>query len=130
VSWKSQKQTSVALSSNEAEYMAASESAREACWIRNLVRDMGFLGNEIGPINFRIDNKGVEEMTKNPITTNRSKHIDVRFHYTKDLILNGTIQIQRIASQEMVADGLTKPLRTDKFVEFRVCAISNLRKFT
>ena len=64
VSWRSQKQASIALSSNEAEYMAASETAREAIWIRNLMLDLGILGSETPPMKFKIDNKGVDDMTK------------------------------------------------------------------
>jgi hypothetical protein len=61
ISWRSQKQTSVALSSNEAEYMASSETTREAVWIRNLISDMGVMGSEMPPIEMRIDSKGVDK---------------------------------------------------------------------
>jgi hypothetical protein len=70
ISWRFQKQASVALSSNEAEYMAASETTREAVWIRNLISDMGVMGSEMPPIEMRIDSKSVDDMTNSDLTTN------------------------------------------------------------
>ena len=57
-------------------------------------------------------------MTKNNVVTKRSKHIDIRFHYVRDTILRGILDVQRIPSEEMTADGLTKPLKREKLEKF------------
>jgi hypothetical protein len=117
ISWKSTKQTCTALSTNEAEYVAASEAAREAAWIRNILTDSA-IGDQ-QPITIYMDNKGAIDLTKVEAVTKRSKHIDVRFHYTRELITHGSIRIEHVPTTAMAADGLTKPLNAIKFKAFR-----------
>ena len=118
IAWKSRKQTCVALSSNEAEYVAASETARQATWIRWLLMDMGLINGEVPPITLRGDNVGAFSLIKAPTITKRSKHIDVRFHYTREAVEQGIICLETIPSYDNLADGFTKLLRTDPHERF------------
>jgi hypothetical protein len=108
ISWSSKAQTCTAMSSNEAEYIAASEASREAWWINKIMRDMQLISK--APITMHMDNKGAIDLTTSTMGTKRSKHIDIRYHYTRDIIQQGIIAIRQIPTQEMAADGLTKPL--------------------
>jgi hypothetical protein len=119
VSWKSRKQTCIATSSNEAEYVAASEAAKQAVWIRRLMIDMGLFDDQsCSPLVVNMDNQGAQDLIKSTVVTRRSKHIDIRFHYTKDMVQNRILAVQGIASQDNAADGFTKPLNTELFRRF------------
>lgn len=125
ISWQSKKQTCVATSSNEAEYIAASEAAKEAIWLRRVCIDMGIRlprpdGQADGispPITLNMDNQGAIALTSTE-GTKRSKHIDIRYHHIRDLQAMGMISIKNVRSEEMAADGLTKILRTEQFNHF------------
>lgn len=117
VSWRSSKQDCISLSSNEAEYVALSDAAREAVWIRSLLVDLGVRGYE--PITLNVDNLGAINLAKIDGNTRRSKHIDVRYHYSRRQYLEGTIGLRHISTHEMAADGLTKPLALAQFSRFR-----------
>jgi hypothetical protein len=116
ISWQSRKQTCVATSSNEAEYIAASEASREAWWIRAVLKDLGI--NHGSPVPLYMDNKGAIDLTTALNGTKRSKHIDIRFHYTRDLVKQGIIAVKQIPTKEMVADGMTKPLAAEPHKAF------------
>ena len=113
ITWSSRKQISVALSSTEAEYIALSEAAREACWLRNLYGELGLLQGEV-PTLIRGDNKGSIAMAKNPQFLKRSKHIEIRWHWIRDLVQAGKICVESIHDPEQVADVLTKALPRPK----------------
>jgi transposase InsO family protein len=112
ISWKSKRQPTVALSSTEAEYMAASEAAREAANWRTFLRELGFDMSE--PTLILSDNQGSIALAKNPEHHARSKHIDVRHHYVREQVASQAIRLQYINTEEMVADLLTKPLPRDR----------------
>lgn len=114
--WSSAKQSIVALSSTEAEYVAAASAAREAMWIRKMLTDMGIQLKS--PISLHEDNQGCMQVARNP-ETKRSKHIDVRFHYLRDCIWNESIKFIPTPTAEQVADILTKPLPKVPFQKFR-----------
>ena len=117
--WKSRKQTCVALSSNEAEYIAASEAAREAKWLRGLLDDMNlYAAKPLPPFELCMDNKGASDLIGLQLGTNRSKHIDTRFHFTRDLVATGVLRITLVPSKDNAADGFTKPLRAENFERF------------
>ena len=122
VAWKSQKQQSVALSSTEAEYVGQTMAATTVMWSRNLLHELQIRGT--APKNATIiyaDNQGAIKLAENPIFQKRSKHIAVKYHYTRDLIQSGEITLQYKKTQEMIADGLTKPLGPIAFKEFVKC---------
>jgi hypothetical protein len=78
ITWRSKKQTTVALSSTEAEYVALSETGREACWLRSLYEELG--QEQKLPTLIKGDNNGSIAMAKNPQFHKQSKHINIRWH--------------------------------------------------
>ena len=112
VSWQARKQTTVALSSVEAEYMAATQSAKEAMWWRSTLQEMGV--ELTGPTVIHSDSQGSIALTKNPEHHARSKHIDIRHHFVREQVAVGTITVDYVPTEDMVADVLTKALPRDK----------------
>ena len=117
VSWSSKKQPIVALSSTEAEYIALCRAAQEAVWLRNLLSDVG-LPQPTATI-VHEDNQGAIALAKNPKDHPRTKHIDVKYHYVREVIQENVINVVYIPTGEMVADTLTKPLPKPGFEKFR-----------
>nr|AAB51275.1 reverse transcriptase, gag, polyprotein [Volvox carteri f. nagariensis] len=118
ISWKSRLQPTVAASSVEAEYMAAASATREAVWLRKLMRDLGY---EVRAVEIKDDSQGAIALIRNPITSERSKHIDVIHHFVREKESSGSVSFQYCPSHDMVADVLTKPLALVKFSKFREC---------
>ena len=112
VSWQARKQTTVALSSVEAEYMAATQSTKEAMWWRSTLSELGV--DLEGPTVIHSDSQGSIALTKNPEHHARSKHIDIRHHFVREQVAVGTIAVDYVPTEEMVADVLTKALPRDK----------------
>ena len=110
ISWKSKKQASVALSTMEAEYAALSEVSREVVYIKRLLIHMGFEKYVTPPINVFCDNQSAIELSKNAVFHKRSKHIDINFHFTRELVDKKEIVIHYLQTDSMLADILTKPL--------------------
>ena len=118
ISWQAKKQTCITTSSNEAEYMAASEAAKEAHWLQQVYVSICTGGDKgSGLITLYMDNQGAMVLMMSD-GTKRSKHIDIRFHHIQDLQQQGIIITKGIESRQMAADGLTKILRTDAFNQF------------
>ena len=117
ISWMCRKQTSVALSTAEAEYIAASTASREAVWLRKLLA--GIFDSELEPTVIHCDNQSCIKLTENPVFHDRSKHIEIKYHFIRDVVQRGAVKLQYIRTDEQVADILTKPLSRLKFVYFR-----------
>jgi hypothetical protein len=119
VSWQSVKQQVVALSSCEAEYIAASIASTQVFW---LVRLLGDLGRDTGAVKLRVDNKFALALTKNPVFHEQSKHIRVRYHFIRGCLEEESFKACYIKIKDQLADLLTKPLGWIKFLElcFRV----------
>ena len=117
VSWRSKKQSVVALSSTESEYIALSESAQEAVWMRDLLKGVG-LTQELPTVLYE-DNQGAIALARNPKDHSRTKHIDIRFHYTRQQINNNTLEVRDCSTTDMLADTLTKGLPKPAFQKFR-----------
>ena len=113
ISWCSKRQISRALSSTAAEYVALSEASREACWLRNLYSEMGLLNERI-PTMIRGDNEGSLAMARNPQYHKRSKHIDLRWHWIRELIEDGIVTVDSCRDPDQTADILTKALHRQK----------------
>lgn len=113
VAWCSRKQGVVATSTTDAEYIAAHDAAKEIVWLRQLLEDINF--QQQGPTILFCDNAAAQKLIQNPIFHRRSKHIDIKFHYTRDLIKQKLIDIQHVSSELQLADILTKPLTRGKF---------------
>jgi hypothetical protein len=115
ISWSSRKQGSIAQSTTEAEYIAASDAIKKAIWFRKLVS--GLFGDKLEMTVVHYDNQSCIKLTENPIFHNRSKHIDMRYHYIRDLVQRNTVKLQYIATSEQVVDILTKPLTSRQFLQ-------------
>lgn len=114
--WTSKKQAIVTLSTTEAEYVAATMATTEAIWVTKVLTDMSI--DVPMPVIIFEDNIGCLFVAKNP-ETKRSKHIDVRYHFLRECIWNNRIELKKIASQEQIADCLTKGLGRVLFLKFR-----------
>ncbi|XP_037870990.1 uncharacterized protein LOC119629381 [Bombyx mori] len=111
IAWFSKKQQCVTLSSAESEYVAAASLAQEFVNLKGICKH---LGCDVNAVLF-VDNKSAISMAKNYENSKRTKHIDIRFHYIKDLVVNKVISIEHICTNENLADVMTKSLSTDKF---------------
>lgn len=107
ISWKSQRQPTVALSTTESEYMALSDAAKEAMWLKGLMTDLGEIE---GQTRMYYDNQGAGCLAEGEGLPWRTKHIDVRHHFIRDCIRQGYIDIKHTPTADMLADILTKPL--------------------
>jgi len=116
VSWTSKRQSSVALSSCEAEYMALAETAKEILWLRYLLEEM-ICHPLSNPAILYCDNQAAINSTKNDMNHGRMKHIDYRFHFIRECIQNGFIEIKWVPTRAQHADIFTKPLPKNKFLE-------------
>jgi hypothetical protein len=112
IGWASKKQTTVALSSTEAEYMAVSEASRHATWLRTFIRELGFAPD--APTTIYVDNAGSVALAQNPVYHKRTKHIDIRHHYIRECIESNIVQLVQIPTAENIADVLTKNLARDR----------------
>ena len=112
ISWRSTKQPIVTCSTTEAEYVALSEAAREATWLRTMLYELGFAC--IYPTIINEDNQGCIAISKNRRTDRRTKHIDIRHHYVRDQIEQGTINVQYCPTEKMIADAMTKCVSAPK----------------
>lgn len=113
ITWVSQKQRCVALSSCETEFMAATAAACQAIWIRNVLNQI--TAEFIGPVVLYIDNKSAIDLAKNPLFHGRSKHIHVRYHFIRECVERGEIVLKHVSSDGQTTDILTKALTTIKF---------------
>jgi hypothetical protein len=107
VSWESRLQPSVALSTCEAELMAACAATQEAVHLRQLLKDLTFVQSD--PTRLKVDNQGTIALAENGMMNKRSKHIDVRFHFIQERIASEEIKLEYVPSKEQLADLLTKP---------------------
>jgi transposase InsO family protein len=122
VSWKSKRQQTVALSTAEAEYMALSDASREATWLRRIL--LNFDCEQSIPTIIFDDNQGCIALAKNPVEHERTKHIDIRHHFIREMVESQVIDVQYVCSEEMLADLLTKGVSRDRHV--KLCKLMNL----
>ena len=94
----------------EAEYMAASEAAHEAIWMKEFITDLGVIANASGPMTLFCDNTGAIALAKEPKFHRKTRHIKCRFNSIHESIQNGDIEICKVHTDLNVADPLTKPL--------------------
>ncbi|KAI0991612.1 hypothetical protein K3495_g16575 [Podosphaera aphanis] len=115
VCWQSRRQKSVATSTAEAEYIAIFEAAKQAVWFNRFIKELHaeklFLNS--GGTRTLTDNQSALALAKGTNSA-RTKHIDVAYHYTRECITNGDIELEYIPTDKMLADILTKPLPNPK----------------
>jgi hypothetical protein len=116
ISWFNRKHTSIALSSIEAKYMAASLASCEAICLRRLLTEL--FDEELEPTVIHCDNQSCIKLSENPVFHDRSKHIEIRYHFIRDKVQKGEVQLQYIPTKEQLVDLFTKPLVKGKFVFF------------
>jgi hypothetical protein len=108
VSWRSSRQGGVTLSSAEAEFVAASQAGQEAVYLRALLR--GFNFRQVGATEIWEDNASCIMMSENPANRERTRHVDTRVHYLRELMRDGHVKLLKCAGPQNVADALTKSL--------------------
>lgn len=116
IAWASRRQQCVSLSTTEAEYVAASEAAKEAIWLERLFKDITPL-KEVPTLH--IDNASAVRLSKNPELHQRTKHIDIRYHFVRQKWLSGELNIEHISGDQQVADIFTKALAKKRFQHLR-----------
>ena len=118
ISWSSRKQAVVALSTAEAEYIALSSATQEIIWLRRLLTDLH--SKPQGPTELKEDNQGAIAIAKNPFTHNRTKHIDIRYHFVRENVHDNVVNITYCSFVSMIADILTKVIMPRvNFEQFR-----------
>nr|KYP53356.1 Retrovirus-related Pol polyprotein from transposon TNT 1-94 [Cajanus cajan] len=112
ISWKASLQSIAALSTTEAEYVSATEGVKEALWIRGLVKELGLTQDVLTVF---CDSQSAIHLTKNSRYHDKTKHIDVKHHFIRDIVTIGEVLLQKVHTSENPADMLTKPLPNAKF---------------
>lgn len=116
ISWKSQKQSIVALSTTESEYIALSSAVQEGVWLQHFMAE---LTDSMSSVNIFCDNQSTLCLATNPVVSQRSKHIDIRVHAIRDRVRNKEVILAWCPTDKMTADILTKPLPKERFERFR-----------
>ncbi|GJQ90256.1 retrovirus-related pol polyprotein from transposon TNT 1-94 [Tanacetum coccineum] len=116
-SWFSKKQTALAISTTEAEYVSAEKACQQALWMKQALIDYDVRLDDV-PI--MCDNKGAIDLSKNPVQHSHTKHIEIRHHFLRDNVQKGHISIEKVPSVDNIADILTKPLKRESFNYLRL----------
>ncbi|KAI3791043.1 hypothetical protein L2E82_04591 [Cichorium intybus] len=111
ISWMSRLQKSVAISTTEAEYMAIVEAAKELIWLKNFLSELGMQQEDCV---LHCDNQSAVHLAKNPVFHSRTKHIQMRYHFIRELINDGTLNLKKILGTKNLADMFTKVVTTEK----------------
>nr|CAD1840712.1 unnamed protein product [Ananas comosus var. bracteatus] len=114
VCWSSKKQHTTTLSSSEAEYIAVTGGTCQAIWLRRILCDIK--QNQTDQTVIYCDNQSTIAMIKNPVHQNRTKHIEIRYHFIRDQLANDNIVLKHCSTDQQLADIFTKSLPVEKFV--------------
>jgi hypothetical protein len=112
VSWSSKKQNSVALSTAEAEYVAADACCAQLLWMKLTLRDFDC---KFSKVPLLCDNESAIKLANNPVNHSRTKHIDIRHHFLRDHEAKGDIALSNVSTDKQLADIFTKPLDEPRF---------------
>jgi hypothetical protein len=119
VSWCSKRQTIVALSSTESEYVGLCFASKEAIWLRRMVNNLGIADDRAKTsVIILADNQGSIKLANNSTASKRTKHIDIQYHFTRSAVENDEVKFDYCHTSEMLADVLTKALQRVKVEEF------------
>jgi hypothetical protein len=116
ISWRSQRQPTVAASTTEAEYMSLFSATQEAIWLRRFLNDIK-IETPSSTVIYQ-DNQGCIQLAHNAVFHARTKHIDIRHHFIREQIAKRAIVLKYLPTEDMIADGLTKDLPRPKFEAF------------
>ena len=112
VSWMSKKQSVVALSTTEAEYMAATHASKEAVWLQRLCSSMGLVQ---GAIRIDCGSQSAIFLAENPAYHSKTKHIDVQYHFVRDMIEDKKVLLVKVGTLKNTVDALEKFVSFEKF---------------
>ncbi|GBM18541.1 Retrovirus-related Pol polyprotein from transposon TNT 1-94 [Araneus ventricosus] len=116
VSWRNQRQSCIALSTTEAEFIAASQAAKEAIWLGNLLSELRCVSTI--PV-LQMDNQSAIRLVKKPEFHSRTKHIDIRYKFIREQYQTKQLDVVYCSSEMQAADIFTKPLVKDRFLKLR-----------
>ncbi|GKD08041.1 retrovirus-related pol polyprotein from transposon TNT 1-94 [Tanacetum coccineum] len=116
-SWFSKKQTALAISTTEAEYVSARKACQQALRMKQALIDYDI---RLDDVTIMCDNKGAIDLSKNLMQHSRMKHIEIRHHFLRDNVQKGSISIEKVSSKDNITDILTKPLKRELFNYFRL----------
>jgi transposase InsO family protein len=122
------RQSTVALSTTEAELYGVVKAAMEGCWLRYLLREIGYHFNDAENVRLYGDNQGALSLAENPEFHQRTKHVDIKYHWIRDMVERGVIDLYYKRTEDMAADGLTKSLSPVKHRVFVKLLKLQLRK--
>jgi hypothetical protein len=113
VAWSTKKQPVTALSTCEAEYIAGTFATCQMIWLDSVLKELKCEVQK--PLKLMIDNKSAISLAKNPISHGRSKHIETRFYFIREQVVNGNIEVVYCPTEVQFADGFTKAVKLDRF---------------
>ncbi|KAI7956145.1 hypothetical protein MJO29_007544 [Puccinia striiformis f. sp. tritici] len=116
IAWKAKKQASVSTSTTEAEYRALYDGVQEAVWLNSLMVSID--GTSISPVQIYCDNQAAIALSQNPLANQRTKHIYIKYHFIREAVENGWVEINYVSTVDMAADGFTKSLARPKHLDF------------
>ena len=114
--WSSKKQSCVALSTIEAEYVACSIAMKDVVWLRSFLQHLEIVKTALEPVTIFYDNTVALAVAKDPKYHEKTKHIKKRYHYIKDAIIEKDMVLKHISTSNLVADSLTEPIARDIYV--------------
>ena len=117
VSWASRRQPTISLSSTEAEYKAASDTCRQLTWLRTFGSELG--DDVTRPTPLCLDNQGSIFLSVNPVIDRRTKHVEIKYHYIREQVELGSVEIFYVATKDQLADALTKNVPISVMERFR-----------
>ena len=115
ISWASKKQTCITLSTMEAKFVTSASAVQEAVWLRRFLQHFGIVTNAQEMVTIYCDNQASIAYTKDPKYHGKTKHIDIKYNYVKEIVSRGEVVLQYLNTHQMLADPLTKPIGQDVF---------------
>ena len=116
VSWAARKQRTVSRSSTESEYKAIADTVAELIWLRSLLQELGIVYQSP---TLWCDNLGATYLSANPVFHARTKHVEVDYHFVREQVAQGRLNVKFISTGDQIADVFTKPLSSQRFLELR-----------